>query len=1104
MRGLCIIKIISVFFLVITCTQINAQFAKPQFEHISIEGVLLNVAQQGSEDRYNVDCMWQDSKGYLWFGTWDGLNKYDGYTFTTYKHSPHDTSSLIQNTIFTIWEDADKIIWLGTAESGISKFDRFTGMFTQYKPNPDPTSFVPPLRAVSAINEDKEGIMWVGNFLGELRRFNKHTGLFSARTYYFEPQFEPEKNKTKEVIYSKGHACINCIYKDHNGTLWVGTNAGLHKLVINHALKNDDSISFIHYLYNATDEGSISNNAVTSIFEDHTKTLWIGTDGGGLNRFDQAKNKFIHYQHNPADPNSISNNAIARQDIAEDKAGNLWIGTFNGLNKLDASRKEFISYYNDPLNPTSLSNNFIESLLIDRSGILWVGSHWKGLDKYDPQQKPFKLYAHSDDNNSLSNNLVTSITGNNKETIWISTAGGGINALNKRTGKFTFYRHDAKNTKSLDDDIVNTLIKDRQGNLWVRCQDLLSKLDTATNSFIHYSRDTPVFRSLVKEHLTAIYFDRKNRLWLGTHSGIKCLDLQTNSVAFYRYNPKDSTSLSDNAVYVFFEDNDGYLWIGHGSVGLSRLDIRTGKFTHYLPDVNNNKALSTCIVNCIYQDKKNNIWFGTLGGGLCMFNKENKNFITYTEQQGLADNTIISILEYGNNDLWLGTSKGLSKFSLSDFSFTNYDYNDGLQGNVFSEACYKDAYDGTLYFGGMHGFNAFHPEQLKPNSYIPPVVITGFTLFNKPVPGKNEAKEITLRHDENFFSFQFAALNFSNTQKNQYEYMLEGVDKNWVKSGTRREAGYTDITPGDYTFHVKAANNDGIWNQQGISVHLIILPPWWRTYWAYGIYTLCLAAVIVLLFRMQRNRLTKRQYERIREVQLADIKRELELEKSEQERKEAEFKKRLVELTQTALRSQINPHFIFNCLNSIKLYAEQNNVNAASEYLTKFSKLIRQVLENSRSEKITLTEEFEVLRLSIEMEVMRFKEKLQYSILIDGNVEADFIEIPPLLLQPYVENAIWHGLMPKEEGGMVEIKAVMKSETTLLITIRDNGIGRSKAAEEKNKSGTGHKSFGMKITSERMELMNQMYNTISRINIDDLKDDAGVATGTLVTLQIEV
>ena len=1081
-----------------------AQSGQLQFEHISLDGVLLSVAQQGSEDRYNVDCMLQDSMGYLWFGSWDGLRKFDSYNFTTYKHIPGDTSSLIQNSIFTIWQDANKTIWLGTAEGGITKFDRYTGKFTQYTPVSDSATYIPPLRAVSAINEDNEGNMWVGNYLGELMRFNKETGTFYPQTYYLDNPVVFNNNKhTKEDIYSKGHDAVNCIYKDHTGTIWIGNMAGLHKLILTKGKAKDAfKIRFENYLYDSTDVNSLSNNAVTSIFEDHTHQLWIGTDGGGLNKFDQHTHKFTRYLHNTGNSNSISHNAIARNNIAEDKMGNLWIGTFNGLNKLDSSRTHFTSYFHDPYDASSISSNFIESLLIDKSGIMWVGSHWKGVDKFDPHQKPFKLYTHSSDDNSLSNNLVTAIYGYGNKII-VGTAGGGLNVLDKTTGRFTIYKHSNANHNSIDDDIVNSIIPDAYGKTWIRCGDLISAFDAKTGKFIHYTRDSSLFKAISKEHITAMYFDHNNRLWLGTHSGIKCLDMQNDSVTIYRHNPDDPYGLSDNVVYVFFEDKDGFLWMGHGSVGVSKLDLKTGLFKHYLPRLNDSTTLSTSVVNSIYQDAKGVIWLATLGGGLCRFNASTETFTTYTEKNGLSDNTIVSVLEDDNNNLWLATDKGLSKFSTVTRTFTNYDDNDGLQGKVFSEAAFKDA-NGTLYFGGLNGFNAFTPQQIQANDYVPPVVITQFKVFSKLLPGKNEAKQIILKSSDNFFSFQFAALNFSNAPKNNFAYQLVGVDDEWVYSGTTHEANYTDVAPGNYVFRVKAANNDGVWNNEGTSINITVLPPWWRTKLAYIIYAVSFLSLVVWLNKWQHKRFVNKERVRARDLQLAQVVEELEAEKQEQKNREAEFKKRLADLTVSALRSQINPHFIFNCLNSIKLYAMQNNITAAAEYLTKFSKLIRQALDNSRSEKVTLAAELEVLQLLIEMEVMRFKNKLNYSITIDKNIDADFIEIPPLLLQPYVENAIWHGLMPKDEGGIIEIRAGVADNSTLVISIKDNGIGRKKAAEIKSENSPLQQSFGIQITAERMAILNQMYNTVSGVTIDDLTDYEGNATGTLVTINIQI
>ena len=465
---------------------------------------------------------------------------------------------------------------------------------------------------------------------------------------------------------------------------------------------------------------------------------------------------------------------------------------------------------------------------------------------------------------------------------------------------------------------------------------------------------------------------------------------------------------------------------------------------------------------------------GTLGGGLCRYDVVKDRFTTFTERDGLTDNSINSIIEDNAGNLWLGTGNGLCRFAPDTRQFTHFDFLNSPISNHWMRFFCKGG-DGTLYFGsGEGGVKAFDPGQLRPNRYIPPVVITRFKLFNKSRPG-NDMKEIELEHDQNFFSFEFSALNYTDPRKNQYAYKLEGVDRDWVYSGTRRTADYTAVAPGRYTFRVRASNNEGLWNNEGVSVKVVVHPPWWLTWWAWAHYLVGLVVCWWLVDRWRRKVLI----EKVR------------------------MKSRAKELEMQALRAQMNPHFIFNCLSSINSFVLKNQTEAASDYLTKFSRLIRTVLNNSKKSLISLEEEMEMLRLYIDMEKLRFNDGFVYSIEMDGSVDAGGIFIPPLLFQPFVENAIWHGLMHKKEKGRLDIRLGVEGEL-LICSIADNGVGRSFAAGSNGHSDSARKqkSMGIQITRQRLALVNGEEGDQGNFAIEDLYDEVGNAAGTRVVLRI--
>jgi signal transduction histidine kinase/ligand-binding sensor domain-containing protein/DNA-binding response OmpR family regulator len=839
------------------------QPVRAQFEHLTIE--------QGLSHNFVMDVM-QDRKGYLWFGTGSGLDKYDGYHFTNYKYDPQDSTSLPKNQVFLIWEDNNHIIWIGTSE-GTCKFDPRSEKFTRLeKSTSNPFAF----KYAQSFNEDTEGNLWVaGSYEGELRQIERETGKFSSTNYASMLRAASDSN----IKYT---ANLHIILKDKKGTLWIGSPFGLHRLHLTSQKPGKAAqISFTHYRHDPADSNSLSHNRVAGLYEDHAGILWIMTMEGVLNAFDPMSGKFIHYQPDKNQPLQIYTHL--RTGISEDLAGNLWIGTFNGLYKLDKERKTFTSFFHDPTDPESLINNAIVSLRVDQSGILWIAT-MGGVDKLDPNKKPFGLYRHNPSNpRSLSHNSIAAICEDKEGIVWVGTRGGGLNVLNKRTGNFTHYRYNPKDAGSLRSDTVSAIMEDQQGNLWIGNGEILSRFNRNNQTFIHYSLHHRFYSNPSVSPINVIYQDKQGTFWLGTNNGIIRFDPITGQTVNYPYDPNNPQGISDYWALSILEDSRGNLWIGPGSQALMQFNRETGKFTYYKQDSQKPGSISSNTIPCIYEDTKGNLWFGTGEGGLCRFDYESETFTCYTDKQGLAGNSVFSILESDAGDLWLGTNNGLSKFSPANQTFTSYDTDDGLQSKMFAaiytEAAAFKGKDGTMYFGGNNGFNAFHPADIETNVFVPPVVITSFKLFDKHLPGMQEATEIELNYNENFFSLEFAALNYTNTHKNQYTYKLEGVDKEWVQAGSRREANYTDIGHGRYIFKVKGANNDGIWNEKATTLTITIRPPFWKTSWAYSLYLVFFMIALLLARREIVRRERLKAHLKIKQVE-SDKLRELDTLKS--------------------------------------------------------------------------------------------------------------------------------------------------------------------------------------------------------------------------------
>jgi serine phosphatase RsbU (regulator of sigma subunit)/ligand-binding sensor domain-containing protein len=896
---------------------LSAQQQRIRFEHISLEHGLSQSI---------VRAIFQDSKGLLWFGAQDGLNKYDGYKFTVYKYDPFDSTSLSENDIYSIYEapSEPKVLWIGTGTSGLNRFDRETETFTHFRHNPaDSTSLGD--NGVGRIYEDRAGNLWVLTGAGGLDQLDRKSGKF---THYRHDPNNPN---------SLSHNRITAFHESATepGVLWIGTPAGLNCF-------DTKAGRFTRYRHEPDNANSLSYDGILSIYEAATEPgiLWIGTGpvdgelkGGGLNRFDTKSGSFTHYRHDPKNPKSISSDIV--QPIREDKHGMLWVGTLAGLDKFDrqsgtfthfalnannpnfwshaaafifADSKDylwirtplndgvhrfdprtgaFIHCRFDPNDPSSLSNDLIYSIYEDRSGVLWIGTEVGGLSKLDQYAEKFSTYRPEPGNsNSLSNYLVRAIHEDRTapHILWIGVAQGGLNKLDRKAGRFTHYRHDPKNPGSLSNDNVWAIYEDRAGALWVGTYGGgLDKFDRRHETFIHYRHDQANPNSLSNNNVRTIYEDRAvpGVLWIGTDGGgLNRFDSKTNRFTHWRNDPNDPNSLSNNLVRAIHQDEAGVLWLGTSTGGLNKFDPKTKTFKRYLHDATNPNSLGGNIVQSIYADATGVLWLGTYGGGLNRFDPKTEQFTIYTEKNsGISNNAVYATLPDEHGNLWLSTNAGVCKFNPQLKTFKNYDVDDGLQGREFNGQAYFKSPSGEMFFGGIIGLNAFYPDSVKDNPIAPQLALTDFKLFNESVAigGKSPLKKhiaetdsIALAYWQNDISFEFVALHYGRPENNRYAYRLENYDGGWRQAGTQRVATYTNLDPGEYVFRVKGSNNDGVWNEAGISIHITITPPWWRTAAAYVMYALLLIAGIVTVERLHRARLLAKEREKtcLREAEL--------------------------------------------------------------------------------------------------------------------------------------------------------------------------------------------------------------------------------------------
>ena len=793
LRNIYICILILVLVLLTSPAKVKANKEVIRFEHLTVEDGLAHN---------NVETILHDRLGFMWFGTQDGLSKYDGYTFTTYKHDQHEPTSLSHNWVHDIYEDRDGILWIAT-DNGLNKFDRANERFVRYQhdeQNPNSLSE----DTVTAIYQDPQGIFWITTWGGGLNRFDPVSEKFVS---YKHDEQNPD---------SLSNNAITAFHRDDIGMFWLGTwNGGLNKF-------DPSTGKFTRYLHDENNRNSLAHDVVRSIYEDRSGVLWIGMNEGYLDRLDRKTETFVHY---PVDEQGRGNIMA----VHEDRAGRLWIANnVSGLGLYDPISKTFTYYQHDVANPYGVNGNRMISVYEDPLGVLWFGTTGNGVNKYDPAGNKFTHYRHDVNNpNSLPDNEVIVLHEDREGTIWIGNR-AGLSAFNRSSGIFRHYPQDPNKLDGLKKYPIS-LYEDRAGVLWMGTYgEGLFKFDRNTETFVQYKNTDDIWPNVIR----SIYEDREGTLWLASAgSGLAMFDRTSGTFTSY--------DIKANPTYLY-EDRDGELWIATWGDGLQKFDRNTKTITNYRHDDQNSKSLSHDDVMTIYEDRAGRLWLGTRGGGLNMFDRTNEQFTHYREQDGLPSDTVFGMIEDDQGNIWLSGFRGLSKFNPDAGTFKNYTVKDGLQGQEFERLAFLKTRDGAMLFGGFNGFNLFRPADIKDNPHVPPVVLTDFRIFNEAVKiGSdsplskhiNETQAIKLSYQDNMISFEFSALNYTFPERNKYAYKLEGFDDDWrYTDSKRRFVTYTNLPGGDYTLRVKASNNDGIWNDEGAALRLTIVPPFWQTW----------------------------------------------------------------------------------------------------------------------------------------------------------------------------------------------------------------------------------------------------------------------------------
>lgn len=808
-----------------------------RFDRISLEDGLSQSA---------INTILQDERGVMWFGTEDGLNRYDGYRFRVFKHEPQNPSSLASGFIESLLLDGENRLWVGTNGGGLHLMDRKAGTFERFQSDPDRDDSLGH-DIVLALAEAADGKIWVGTDGGGLNRLDPRTGRFERWTHDAESALGLPSNR------------IRALHVGNRGMLWIATNdEGLARF--------DPSVGeFKHYRHDPNDERSLSDDAIHSLYADVDGSLWIGTFGAGLNHFDPATGIFTRFSHDPEDPFSLGPGRV--RSATRDLQGTLWVGTDDGLAEWSADARRFYHYRHRAHDPSSPSDDMITSLYQERGGVLWVGTKSGGLNKWHVAKSTFRhIGTDPDAEIRISHGVVTSFAEDSRGRIWVGTFGGGLNLLDlKRRTTRVIGKPDG-----LPDERVMSLAADGE-QLWIGTYASgLVRYDPELETFEVWRHDPEDPRSLGSNGVMTILRTEAGDLWVGTYEGgLHRLDRARGDFERFVHDPSSPSSLQSNVVTRVVEAANGDLLIGTDGGGLHVYRPDARGFEVHRANHSRTDSLSSDDIWSIHEDPQGRVWLGTEGGGLNVWETADRRvgrsrFRVYTEVDGLPNNNIYGILQDHRNMLWLSTNRGLSRFDDVRGEFRNFDVTHGLQSNEFNFGAYYHASDRQLYFGGVKGLNVFRADEPRGNSHRPPVLLTGFFKLNERVPiDLSENGSITLDHRDSVVSFEFAALDYSSPERNQYAYRLEGFDRDWNEVGTNRRATYTNLDAGRYTLRVRASNNDGVWNEEAFALDLVVLPPPWKTWWAFLLYGLAGAAGVVAFVRAQTRKLREEeQYNR--------------------------------------------------------------------------------------------------------------------------------------------------------------------------------------------------------------------------------------------------
>jgi signal transduction histidine kinase/ligand-binding sensor domain-containing protein/DNA-binding response OmpR family regulator len=834
--------LLSLFILFVLNSQSFSQYKKPSFNHLTVEDGL---------SQSTIFAITQDHKGFIWIGTRDGLNRYDSHDIKIYRSVSGDPNSLVYNVITSLLTDSKGQLWVGTS-MGACLYHYDKDNFTRILNVSGETSSLSS-NNVTVIYEDRHKNIWIGTRGG--------LDLVVSQSPLKMKQFFHNPGDSRSLANNY----VRAIYQDDYGDIWVGTVNGLSRF----RWDNKNSGKLNCKQFSEADTHTLSDNWINAITGDENGTIWIGTEKGGLTIYDRKTNQFYSRRHKGSDDiyQKLFTTIESVRVINKDKNNQYWIGTMSGLFLFDPFRKQWKEFLSNPDNPSSLSDNSVRTIFIDRNDSKWIGTFYGGVDFYSSISNQFDHFRQMGKNSPLRFKMASAFYEDDQNNLWLSIDGGGIIFWDRKKNTFETYKHKVDDPSSLSHDNVKCIFPDKHEGLWIGTFNGLNYLSFRTKKIVRYFSQPGNPATIPNDRIYDIKADKDGNIWIATNGGGLC-----------KYNKKESRfesrhfngtlpnePNSDLLTSLHF-DSKGRLWIGT-SLGLN-VQFANGTFWHFNRTSKNKESLDGKYILFIHEDRQKHIWVGTRGNGLFSFNEKDKDFSQLTIDDGLPGNEIYGFLEDDNGFLWLSTENGISKFDAVNKKFKNYGKNDGLICKEFNFNSYMKDHAGTMYFGGYNGIVTFHPDSIVENPDVPPLSFTKLKLFNKDVEigdakgvlakPISETRSLTFHYDQNVFSIEFAVLNYINPNKNQYAYRLDGFEEKW-NFVNKPIATYMNLKPGTYTFLAKGSNNDGEWNETPISLTIKILPPPWKTWWAYLLYIGVIIAALMNFMKLMRVRLKLEQ-----------------------------------------------------------------------------------------------------------------------------------------------------------------------------------------------------------------------------------------------------